>query len=156
MTTNPQVLALWKKRARRGPMDPMDCLELVADDGIVDDANRGGRRQVTLIEAEAWSRAEAAVGTSVDPSARRANVLVAGVELDDSRGRILRLGDCKIHILGETRPCPRMDEAQRGLQDALRPETRGGVYGQVVEGGRLAVGDAVEWAGSAPLPSRKV
>ncbi len=81
----------------------------------------------------------------MDPSARRANLLVRGVELAASEGRVLAVGSCRILVRGETRPCDRMDEAADGLQEALRPEWRGGVYGEVLEGGELSVGDPVGW-----------
>lgn len=141
----PRVEAIWIKRFHGGPMDPVDEAELVTDHGIAGNADVKRRRQVTIISTEAWSRAETELGERVDPSARRANVLVSGIDLEDSRGRILVLGPCRVEILGETRPCPRMDEARPGLMAALDPEWRGGVFGRVVEGGGLSVGAAVGW-----------
>jgi hypothetical protein len=38
-----------------------------------------------------------------------------------------------------------MEEAHAGLQSALRPDWRGGVFGEVLDDGRIAVGDPVEW-----------
>lgn len=138
--------AIWIKRARRAPMDPARSARLVAGEGIVGDANRGRRRQVTIIERRAWRRALETLGREVDPAARRANLMVSGVELRDSRERILRVGTCRIRIEGETRPCGRMDEAAQGLREALRPEWRGGAYGVVLEGGEVRPGDPVGWA----------
>lgn len=137
--------AIWRKRARRGPMDPLDRAELVAERGLVGNADQGGRRQVTIISAEAWERAEADLGRRVSPDARRANLLVQGIELRDTRERTLAVGGVRILVGGETKPCYRMDEAADGLQEALRPEWRGGVYGRVVEGGAIEVGDPVRW-----------
>lgn len=136
-----RVEAIWLKRAKRGPMDPVERATLVAGEGIEGDANRGRvRRQVTVIDRSAWERATAELGVDIDPSARRANVMVSGVELEESRGRVLRLGPCRVRIGGETTPCHRMDEAREGLQRALGPEWRGGVHGVVLDGGELAVG----------------
>jgi MOSC domain-containing protein YiiM len=126
-------------------MDPLEDAELVADAGLADNANQGGRRQVTVISVEAWERATAALGREVDPAARRANLLVRGIDLRDSRDRTLVVGACRILVGGETRPCDRMDEAAWGLQEALRPEWRGGVYGRVLEGGPIRLGDPVRW-----------
>ncbi len=140
-----RVEAIWRKRARRGPMDPLEGAELVADVGLAGSANQGGRRQVTVISVEAWERATAALGREVDPAARRANLLVRGIELRDSRDRTLLVGACRILVGGETKPCNRMDEAAWGLQEALRPEWRGGVYGRVLEGGLIRLGDPVRW-----------
>lgn len=138
--------AIWIKRARRGPMDPAQQATLVVGRGIEGSADHGGRRQVTIIDRAAWARAEADLGVDVDPSARRANLMTSGIELAESLGRVLVVGACRIRIGGETRPCERMEEAAEGLEDALGPEWRGGVFGAVLEGGEIAIGDSVRWA----------
>jgi MOSC domain-containing protein YiiM len=38
-----------------------------------------------------------------------------------------------------------MDEALPGLREALRPNWRAGVYGEVLNDGEIAVGDPVQW-----------
>lgn len=144
-----ELEAIWIKRARRGPMAPVEGARLVADRGIVGNANQGGRRQVTIIEREAWARALEDLGEPIEPSARRANLLVSGVELRERRGGILRVGACRIHIRGETRPCRRMDEAAPGLRAALEPEWRAGAYGVVLDDGEIRVGDPVAWEGES-------
>lgn len=128
-------------------MEPLDEARLVEGKGLEGNLHEGGLRQVTVIARGAWRRAEEELGRPVDPSARRANLLVRGVELADSEGRVLRVGGCRILVRGETRPCDRMDEQAEGLQEALRPEWRGGIYGEVLQGGTLQVGDAVGWEG---------
>lgn len=137
--------AIWIKRAHRGPMDARTQAHLVADQGLEGNADQGGRRQVTLISREAWSRAEDELGTQIPPDARRANLLVSGIELAETRGRTLRIGASRLHIRGETRPCNRMDEAQEGLLKALDPEWRGGAFAEVLDDADIAVGDPVSW-----------
>lgn len=139
------VAGIWLKRFRRGPMDAADRAILEVGSGIRDDVNRG-RREVTVIEEEVWRVLMEALGASVDPAARRANIMVRGVPLRESRGRILQLGPARVEVLGETRPCERMDEAWPGLQAAMRAAWAGGAYGRVIEGGIVAVGDRVGWA----------
>lgn len=136
---------IWIKRVKRGPMDPADRAKLVAGKGIVGNANRAGRRQVTLLDAERWAEAMTEVGAGLDPAARRANFLLRGVNLEGSKGRVIRIGEVQIRIEGETKPCERMDEALPGLQAALRPGWRGGAYGVVLVGGAVGVGDPVIW-----------
>ena len=150
-----KITAIWLKRARRGPMQPRRRATAVAGRGLEGNAEQGGQRQVTLLAEEAWSRAEAELGSTVDPALRRANLLVRGLELSESRGRVLRVGACRILVRGETRPCGRMDEARPGLQAALDPEWRAGIYGEVLSGGEVSLGDPVAWepgAGGAADP----
>lgn len=137
--------AIWIKRFRRGPMDPSDEAQLIAGRGIVGNANQGGKRQVTIIAREAWEAVERELAEPVAPETRRANLLVTGVDLAKSRGRVLRIGACRVRVYGETKPCWQMEEAHAGLQSALRPDWRGGVFCEVLDDGRIAVGDPVEW-----------
>ncbi len=136
-----RVEGLWVKRAHRGPMDPVDAVTLVEGEGIESDANRGrSKRQVTVIEKEIFDRISAEL-PDVEPHMRRANVMVSGVRLKESRGRVLRLGDVRLRIFGETRPCERMDAQVHGLTQALDPDWNGGVFGVVLDDGEIRVGD---------------
>ena len=137
--------AIWVKRARRGVMDPVDRATVVAGRGLVGNANQGGRRQVTLLEAERWEGFQQALGGDLPTSARRANLVLRGVALARRRGRTLAVGDCRIRILGETKPCERMDEALPGLQALMYPDWGGGAFGEVLDDGEVAVGDEVRW-----------
>lgn len=138
-----RVEAIWIKRVRRGPMDAADAADLVADRGIVGNANQGGRRQVTLIEQEAWQEMMQLLDASLDPATRRANLMVSGLSLRKTRGQIIEIGECRLEVRGETRPCERMDEALPGLRDAMSPVWRGGVFASVLTGGAVRVGDTV-------------
>lgn len=137
--------AIWVKRMRRGPMDEVESAALVAGKGIVGNANQGGRRQVTIIEQEAWDDVMRELRASLPPSARRANLMLRGVRLQDSRGRTLRVGGCRIRIFGETKPCAQMDDALPGLREAMYADWRGGAFGEVLDDGRIAVGDIATW-----------
>ncbi|MGH7465839.1 MAG: MOSC domain-containing protein [Longimicrobiales bacterium] len=135
--------AIWLKRFRRGPMDPATAAELIAGQGMAGNANQGGRRQLTIIEMEAWQSVMEELNAFLDPSARRANLMVSGVHLGNTRGGILEIGACRLEILGETKPCERMEEALPGLKSALYPHWRGGVFAAVTTGGTIHVGDRV-------------
>ncbi len=137
--------SIWIKRFKRGPMDAASSANLVTGRGIVGNANQGGKRQVTIISREAWEAVEGELGERVAPETRRANLLVSGVDLANTRGRVLRIGACRVRVYGETKPCWQMEEAHAGLQSALRPDWRGGAFGEVLDDGQIAVGDAVEW-----------
>ena len=148
MGTTGRLDRIWIKRFHHGPMDAVERAALRAGRGLIGNANQGGRRQVTLIARGTWDRVNEALADDVDPALRRANVLISGIELARTRGRVLRLGACRLRINGETRPCERMDEAWPGLRAALEPEWRGGVYAEVLDDGEIAVGDAVGWEAS--------
>lgn len=137
--------AIWVKRAHRGPMDPARRATLVAGRGIVGNADQGRRRQVTLIERETWERVMRETAGDADPSARRANLMLSGIALEETRDRVLRVGDVRLRIGGHTTPCERMDEAVPGLRNAMRPRWGGGAFAEVLDDGGIAVGDAVEW-----------
>lgn len=137
--------AIWRKRTRRGPMDPLERARLLEGEGLEGNADTGGRRQVTVISREAWERTLDDLGDRVPPSARRANLMVSGVRLAESRGQRLAVGEARLLVNGETRPCQWMDEAAQGLQEALRPEWRGGIYAEVIREGEIRVGDPVRW-----------
>jgi MOSC domain-containing protein YiiM len=97
---------LWLKPAHRLPMRPVTELSLREGHGIEDNADVG-RRQVAIISRERWQRACVELGTDVDPVLRRANVLVSGLDLGGTRGSILVIGQTRLRVGGENRPCHR-------------------------------------------------
>ncbi|HJT17853.1 MAG TPA: MOSC domain-containing protein [Thermoanaerobaculia bacterium] len=136
-----EIVSIWIKRAHRGPMDRVDEAKLVAGRGIEGSADQGGWRQVTIISEESWRDATAESGEDVDPSHRRANVMVRGIDLEKSRGKQLRLGNCTVNIRGENPPCKRMG----AMQQPLKPRWRAGVFAEIVSGGTIRVGDSVSY-----------
>ena len=126
-------------------MDFVEQAVMQAGEGLVGNANQGGRRQVTILEREIWAELMTEVAGALPPSARRANLLIRGLSLHRSAKRILRIGSCRIRILGETRPCERMEEAWPGLQAAMSRAWTGGAFGEVLDDGEILIGDPVCW-----------
>ena len=145
MDTTGRLEAIWLKRMRRGPMDAVERAMLKAQHGLVENTDQGGRRQVTLLEHEGWQALMAQIGATLPPSIRRANLLLSGIRLVKSRKRILSIGVYRIRILGETKPCERMEEACPGLQQAMYDDWAGGAFGEVLDDGEIIIGDVVRW-----------
>jgi MOSC domain-containing protein YiiM len=126
-------------------MDSQQSAELLAGTGLKGNADRGGRRQVTLVSLERWQALMDQVGGNLGPNARRANLVLSDVDLENTRGRVLCIGPSRLLIAGETRPCEQMEQAAPGLQRAMRERWGGGAYAEVVTAGTVAVGDNVSW-----------
>jgi MOSC domain-containing protein YiiM len=126
-------------------MDPVDTALLEFGGGLSGNANRGGKRQVTIISQERWAELIDALGANVPPSARRANLMVSGLDLENTRGRVLRIGTTRLLVNGETRPCEQMDRAHTGLQELMRDRWGGGAFAEVLDAGEIRVGDIVSW-----------
>ena len=138
-------MRIWIKRSHRGPMDSVHRAVLIAGRGIEGNADRGGRRQVTMVDAARWHALMSQFSSTRDPRERRANLLLEGIDLTNTRGGMLRVGSVLLKVNGETRPCERMDEVLPGLQEAMRERWGGGAYAEVVEGGEIAIDDPVVW-----------
>jgi MOSC domain-containing protein YiiM len=145
MPDHGRLEGIWIKRFKGGPMDAAPTARMEAGHGLTGNANRGGRRQVTIIDQEAWQRVTAGLAANADPATRRANLMVSGIDLRDSRGRTLRIGTCRVRLYGETRPCNLMDESLPGLRNALKPDWGGGAFGEVLDDGEISIGDTVAW-----------
>jgi MOSC domain-containing protein YiiM len=124
-------------------MDAVGAALAVRGKGLAGSVGRSSRRQITILELESWTRCVASLNGNADPKRRRANVLVSGVSLAHTRGRVLRIGNVRIAIGGETTPCERMDEVLPGLRNAMKADWAGGVFGQILDEGTIAVGDVV-------------
>ena len=137
--------AIWLKRARGGPMDSVDEAVAVEGRGLEGGADFDRDRQVTLVEREVFDRVNGQLDDSVEPVMRRANLMVSGIRLEGTGDQTLAVGELRIRVRGETRPCGRMDEACEELMDALDPNWGGGAHGSVLNDATITVGDEVRW-----------
>lgn len=131
---------------RRAPLVSLDEVEAVAGPGLVGDhyaSKTNGKRQVTLIQREHLAVVAHILGkTEVDAATVRRNIVVSGINLFALRDRRFRIGDVLLKGAGTCDPCSRMEEALGpGGYNAMRGH--GGIVCQILEGGKIRIGDPV-------------
>ncbi|MFQ5592145.1 MAG: MOSC domain-containing protein [Phycisphaerae bacterium] len=133
---------------RREAMTEVAEATLVERRGLASEDRAPGKREVTLLSAQAWRDACAELGVGLPWHTRRANILIEGLDLPATIGLSLQIGDARVLIHDESRPCALMDELHPGLRQTLNQHGRGGVAGQVLQGGTVRVGDHVNVCGT--------
>ncbi|QJU58824.1 MOSC domain-containing protein [Sphingomonas sp. AP4-R1] len=143
------LLGIARHARPRGEMETVEHAEIGLATGVHGDfrgALKPGRnkRQVTVMTADSWRHAMRDLDASIPWELRRVNLLVEGIELEDTKGaRLIFAGGVVLEVTGECDPCSRMEEIAPGLKAALLPHWRGGVTTIVRQEGRIAVGDSV-------------
>lgn len=113
--------------------------------GIGDDY-RGAKkddRQVSVMSLESWNEVCAELDRKLHWTKRNVNLLIEGIDLENSTGNILKIGNFYIEITGELKPGNKMDKIFIGLKQALTPNWRGGVSGKVIREGMVQEGDKI-------------
>ena len=139
-----RLKAISRHAVSGGPIETIETAAISEEDGVEGNVRKSRRRRVTVIAAEAWAAACRELDADLPWTLRRANLLVEGVDLPREPGGRLRIGDVLLEVTQEVDPCALMDAQHPGLREALTPNWRGGVGCAVVEGGQVAVGDAVK------------
>lgn len=125
------------------PMREIPACTIIPGRGLDLENRKPGKREVTLLSWESWREVCAELAAPLPWHTRRANLLIEGIDFAAALGQVLTIGDARLRIHGETRPCGLMDQQHAGLRKALEPRLRGGVHGQVLASGKLRVGDPV-------------
>lgn len=140
-----KVIGIATREKKKAPMMVYTSAKVTFDKGIGDDS-RGllkGNRQVTIMTEESWNAACAEIDRKIHWTTRRANILIDGIDLENTKGDLLKIGNFMLEITGELEPCKRMDEQLLGLTKALTPNWRGGVTCKILSEGYVNEGDQV-------------
>ena len=137
-----KLVGIATKEKTRAPMVEHEALAATLR-GLAGERAHPKDRAVTLLAQDDWQAACDELGEALPWTLRRANLLVAGVALEGSVGRKLRVGAVLLEVSEDNPPCRVMDILHAGLRAALAPGGRAGVACRVLEAGELRVGDAV-------------
>jgi MOSC domain-containing protein YiiM len=130
----------------------VDAVRAVAGRGLVGDRYFAGDgtffeerkpgQDLTLIEAEAIEGLAREHGIGLGPGEARRNVVTRGIALNDLVGRRFTVGDVECVGRRLCDPCSHLESlTQPGVLKGL--VNRGGLRADIVNGGRIAVGDPV-------------
>lgn len=154
--------AIWLRPARGAAAVGVGETLALAGRGLQGDRSAagrgGGRRQVTLLQAEHLPVLASLLGRpALEASLLRRNLVVSGLNLLAARSPLpavplrLWLGDeVELEVTGPCEPCSRMELAL-GPSGYAAMRGHGGVTACVLRGGRLKVGDAVRCV-ALPVP----
>ncbi len=137
------LLAIATRPTDGNPMTLTETANIIAGRGIDTENRKQGTREITLMCEWAWKRTCEQLSADLPWTTRRANLFTKGFNLPATIGKTIAIGDVIIKVHDESRPCGLMDEQHAGLREALKPESRGGVCGEVLSGGTIHVGDTV-------------
>ena len=131
------------------PMQVVELAHCIAEHGVEGDvASRGragGKRQITLIQAEHLPVIASLVGgAEVTPERTRRNLVVSGINLLALVRLRFAIGDEVIAVgTGACAPCAKMETAiAEGAFQAMRGH--GGITASIERGGMIRVGDRVQ------------
>lgn len=134
------------------PMEPRESVRAVAGRGLEGDryfdtegtfADRAGS-DLTLIEREALEAVERDYDIPLESGVHRRNFTTEGVTLNHLVGERFRIGELVCEGTERCEPCSYLEAhlERQGVREAL--VHRGGLRAQILEGGVVQVGDAIE------------
>jgi MOSC domain-containing protein YiiM len=106
--------------------------------------NKGGPRQVTLIQQEHLNSIASFLGkTNIDPQLTRRNIVVNRINLLALKGKLFSIGEAILEYSGDCHPCSRMEETLgTGGYNAMRG--LGGITAKVIKTGKISVKDTIK------------
>ena len=139
-----RLAGIARREKKRAPMETLESAIINEQTGVAEDfRGKPGKRQVSVLSTRAWQAACDELGEKVPWTTRRANLLIEDLDLPQSAGQTIVIGEVRLRITMEVDPCSRMEEQVPGLKKALQPDWRGGVACVVLQGGKVTIGDTV-------------
>lgn len=135
------------------PLEPVDAIEVIAAQGIINDQRYFGklsrttgapsRRQVTLIEREQIAEHAVALGlAAIPPGAVRSNIETTGINLIALLGHEVEIGGAVLFLYAPRDPCAKMNAICQGLRERML-DRRQGVLAEVRKSGTIRVDDMI-------------
>lgn len=133
-------ICISKQRGTR--KQPISSAQLKSDYGIVGDAHAGNwHRQVSLLQQEKIDAFQEK-GITVTPGVFGENLVVSGIDFRSLPvGTLLRCGDVLLEMTQIGKECHTHCAIYHQTGDCIMP--REGVFAKVLQGGTIAVGDAM-------------
>jgi MOSC domain-containing protein YiiM len=121
--------------------EPVDSVE-VTDEGVTGD-RYFGRGDITLVETEALDSFREDTGIELSHAEIRRQILTSGVRLNDLLNKRFRVGEVEAVGVEWCEPCAHIEGlTYPGVLKGM--VHRAGLRADVVQAGRIAVGDQVE------------
>lgn len=148
----PTLVGIFIAQEARGAMLSLERVHAVAGRGLEGDRyfNQQGTFwkdhpdfQLTLMEEEAITALQRDYGIALVAGNARRNLVTHGLALNHMVGRDFRIGNVLVRGLRLCEPCSHL-EKMCGLPVIKGLRHRGGLRAEILEGGKIQVGDAVE------------
>jgi len=143
--TEGRVVAVCRSDRKGIPKDDIGTGVFVKGLGLDGDAHAGfAHRQVSLIAMEDIQIARAKL-PSLRPGSFAENLTVEGIDLEASKvGLRLKVGDVLLEVSQIGKECHTKCAIYETTGDCIMPKK--GIFCRVLEGGRVSVGDKIEWS----------
>lgn len=142
------VVAIHLAEVASGPVHPVDRVEAVAGAGLRGDRyfepGAAPERHLTLIESEELERLAAEHGIELAPGESRRQLTTRGVRLNPLVGRRFRVGPVECRGIELCEPCNDLQKMVGNLGLMRAMAHRAGLNAEILAGGEIAVGDAIE------------
>jgi MOSC domain-containing protein YiiM len=138
------VVSIHVAPGRRLPMRSVASVEAETGRGLVGDRYHGSKhRHVSVQARDELDEAQVAHGSDIPDEGPRRNSTISHGPVPARPGERLRIGPVLLEVVRIAAPCKLLDDnLGPGAQGALR--RRAGTIFRVLEGGTIAVGDAVD------------